>query len=463
MSGQAAVSARRSDSPSDLSFMMFDEPGTAVSSWASRLRSSVTPKSSKDKDKERKGKLSSSPPPPSSSSSNRKPSTVIDMPRDESSRDRLNALVSESELGAAVGMGDKEKAVARRKAAKLEQVFGDPPPQAMYLPSHRPSMSVNLSRDMPATSFPTPPTHLPPSNAIGNGENGTAAKGEYQTYHASLQNLLHLVETDRARLTSIVDSLEPSNTSGPPRNGTGVAGGPGGTASYGSPAGPPLPIPMRARGAGAVLQDGSGHGYTSSVESRMTANRGSSSPTSPALRSPSVPARQHSPQINNHDYIQSDSDHNDDDDSERHHKDAADVDVDVDVNVGIGFDPNSRAARRKRTGKLTSFFGESSINFADPHPPPAPGFGFSAYSNDPDHSAASAFGHGHGHRSENGKGSIRRKRMTRIETLDNVLGEMWRGVQAEMRRGGLGLEEGRKLGEMMGTLRRRSGGVWEEI
>jgi hypothetical protein len=53
--------------------------------------------------------------------------------------------------------------------------------------------------------------------------------------------------------------------------------------------------------------------------------------------------------------------------------------------------------------------------------------------------------------------------MTRIETLDNVLGEMWRGVQAEMRKGGLGLEEGRKLGEMMGTLRRRSGGVWEEI
>jgi hypothetical protein len=131
--------------------MMFDEPSTAASSWASRLRSTVTPKSSKDKEKERKGKLSSSPPPASSSMSllsKRKSSKDMDVTRDESSRDRLNSLVSESELGAAVGMSDKEKAVARRKAAKLEQVFGDPPPQAMYLPSHRPSMSVNLSRDI---------------------------------------------------------------------------------------------------------------------------------------------------------------------------------------------------------------------------------------------------------------------------------------------------------------------------
>jgi hypothetical protein len=211
--------------------MMFDEPSTAASSWASRLRSTVTPKSSKDKEKERKGKLSSSPPPASSSMSllsKRKSSKDMDVTRDESSRDRLNSLVSESELGAAVGMSDKEKAVARRKAAKLEQVFGDPPPQAMYLPSHRPSMSVNLSRDMPATSFPTPPTHLPPSNDTGNGRNGSAnAKGEYQTYHASLQNLLHLVETDRARLTSIVDSLEPSNSS---QHGTGTAGGQSGIA-----------------------------------------------------------------------------------------------------------------------------------------------------------------------------------------------------------------------------------------
>jgi hypothetical protein len=462
--------------------MMFDEPSTAASSWASRLRSTVTPKSSKDKEKERKGKLSSSPPPASSSMSllsKRKSSKDMDVTRDESSRDRLNSLVSESELGAAVGMSDKEKAVARRKAAKLEQVFGDPPPQAMYLPSHRPSMSVNLSRDMPATSFPTPPTHLPPSNDTGNGRNGSAnAKGEYQTYHASLQNLLHLVETDRARLTSIVDSLEPSNSS---QHGTGTAGGQSGIAFPGVTGGAGGTI--RARGQ--VLNDGAGHGYTSSVESRMTADRGSSSPPSPALRSPSFPARQQSPQISNHDHVQCDSDHNDDDYSERQHKATANVDDDVDVD--IGFDPNSRAARRKRTGKLTSFFGESSINFADPHPPPAPGFGFSAYPNDPDHSVAGATGNGHGHRSGsgsrgrkgtgneygiglgigngngNGHGGIRRKRMTRIETLDNVLGEMWRGVQAEMRKGGLGLEEGRKLGEMMGTLRRRSGGVWEEI
>lgn len=202
-SGQAGVGALRSDSPSDLSFMMFDEPGTSASSWASRLRSTVVPKSSKDKDKERKGKQSSSPPPASSSLSllsNRKFNKDADMTRDESSRDRLDSLVSESELGTAVGAGmsDKEKAVARRKAAKLEQLFGDPPPQAMYLPSHRPSMSVNLSRDMPMTSFPTPPTHLPPSNETINGRNGTAnGKGEYQTYRASLQNLLHLVETDR--------------------------------------------------------------------------------------------------------------------------------------------------------------------------------------------------------------------------------------------------------------------------
>jgi hypothetical protein len=138
--------------------------------------------------------------------------------------------------------------------------------------------------------------------------------------------------------------------------------------------------------------------------------------------------------------------------------DEGDEDNEEDKHEGLGvldgndgFDPNSRSARRRRTGKLSSFFGETNINFSSPNPPP--------------HLICPGAGNWEKDRSEreSGKTKSKTKTKTRRETLDSVLGEMWRGVQSDMKRGGLGVEEGNRLGELMWTLRRRSGGVWEEI
>jgi len=81
------------------------------------------------------------------------------------------------------------------------------------------------------------------------------------------------------------------------------------------------------------------------------------------------------------------------------------------------FDPNSHAARRKRTGKLSHFFGES-IDFDKP-PPPLP------------------------------------KSKTRKEVLDAMVSEMWRSVVAENDRGRLRGEEVDRLGSIITSLRNK--------
>jgi hypothetical protein len=103
-------------------------------------------------------------------------------------------------------------------------------------------------------------------------------------------------------------------------------------------------------------------------------------------------------------------------------------------------DPEQEEARqrRKRTGKLTHFFGETGIDFDDPP------------------------------NVESTMERVRSRTNTlRKDTLDEMMREMWRGVQAEVRRGGMAVKDGEKLGEMIDKLRIRRGGQgrgqWEVL
>ena len=106
-------------------------------------------------------------------------------------------------------------------------------------------------------------------------------------------------------------------------------------------------------------------------------------------------------------------------------------------------DTNSHEARRKRTGKLTHFFGETGIDFDDP-PNVATTMervrsrtATTSTTNNP----AVAGGRGR-------------------EMLDEMMREMWRVVQFEVKRGGMAVKDGERLGEMIDRLRfRRSGGI----
>jgi hypothetical protein len=94
-------------------------------------------------------------------------------------------------------------------------------------------------------------------------------------------------------------------------------------------------------------------------------------------------------------------------------------------------DITEHETRRKRTGKLTHFFGETGIDFDDP---------------------------------PNVATTMERVR-SRTNTpgggmLDEMMREMWRVVQSEVRRGGMAVKDGERLGEMIDRLRfRRGGGV----
>ena len=96
-------------------------------------------------------------------------------------------------------------------------------------------------------------------------------------------------------------------------------------------------------------------------------------------------------------------------------------------------DPHSHSARRRRTGKLSQFFGETGVDFQNP-PERLPGT-----------------------EGKKGKGKLRR------EVLDGMLGEMWNEVMERKGRGTLGVDEVKRLSEMLGALRKRNSGMWEEL
>ena len=106
-------------------------------------------------------------------------------------------------------------------------------------------------------------------------------------------------------------------------------------------------------------------------------------------------------------------------------------------------DTNSHEARRKRTGKLTHFFGETGIDFDDP-PNVA-----TTMERVRSRTATTST-------TNNPVGAGGRGR----EMLDEMMREMWRVVQSEVKRGGMAVKDGERLGEMIDRLRfRRNGGI----
>jgi len=96
-------------------------------------------------------------------------------------------------------------------------------------------------------------------------------------------------------------------------------------------------------------------------------------------------------------------------------------------------DVSDHETRRKRTGKLTHFFGETGIDFDDPPNVATTMERVRSRTNTPA-----------------GGGGM----------LDEMMREMWRVVQSEVRRGGMAVKDGERLGEMIDRLRfRRGGGV----
>jgi hypothetical protein len=96
-------------------------------------------------------------------------------------------------------------------------------------------------------------------------------------------------------------------------------------------------------------------------------------------------------------------------------------------------DPTAHSAKRERSAKLANFFGERNVN-SDQPPQLAP----------PSKPARE--------KSMTGRGKAR----ARLETLEGVISEMWEGVQSEVKKGKVGGDEGRKVGELMDALRRKS-------
>jgi hypothetical protein len=96
---------------------------------------------------------------------------------------------------------------------------------------------------------------------------------------------------------------------------------------------------------------------------------------------------------------------------------------------------------------LTHFFGETGIDFDDPPNVADTMERVRSRSNTNTNLANTTVGGGKG------------------DTLDGIMREMWRGVQAEVRRGGMAVKEGERLGEMIDRLRRRRGseGRWEVL
>jgi hypothetical protein len=100
-------------------------------------------------------------------------------------------------------------------------------------------------------------------------------------------------------------------------------------------------------------------------------------------------------------------------------------------------DISDHETRRKRTGKLTHFFGETGIDFDDPPNVATTMERVRSRTN----TNTNAPGGGGG-------------------MLDEMMREMWRVVQSEVRRGGMAVKDGERLGEMIDRLRfRRGGGV----
>ncbi|GMK57722.1 hypothetical protein CspeluHIS016_0405560 [Cutaneotrichosporon spelunceum] len=135
-------------------------------------------------------------------------------------------------------MSRAEKAVARKRASKLEQMFGRVPPQDMFLPV-RPRGSVDLGglRESVADDQPDPASSTsayayatalaalsgtPPARPVHSplGDVRVASghpipSPAFTGYRDSIRSLIWLVENDQSRLASIVDEIAELDDSAP--------------------------------------------------------------------------------------------------------------------------------------------------------------------------------------------------------------------------------------------------------
>ena len=95
--------------------------------------------------------------------------------------------------------------------------------------------------------------------------------------------------------------------------------------------------------------------------------------------------------------------------------------------VSAEHDPESFTSRRKRAGKLSHFFGEARVGIDSPCSVPV--------------------------------------RRSRKDVLDGMLGDVWKGAQAEAKIGTMRRDELERLSTMMGTLRRRRATLhdWDKL
>ena len=118
-------------------------------------------------------------------------------------------------------------------------------------------------------------------------------------------------------------------------------------------------------------------------------------------------------------------------------------------------DPNSEEARRKRVGKLSNFFGEG-LDFTSPSVPLRQAIRYDIDLTSPVPSRESIS------RSTSGLG---RRGKSRLDVLDGMLGELWRGVQSELKVGAMRRDEADRLSELFGAYKRRRENLtgWEEL
>lgn len=412
-------------------------------------------------------------------------------------------------------MTRSEKAVARKRASKLEQMFGRVPPQDMFLPV-RPRRSVDIEGVIPesvtndlkqtasgsdsaqayAKAFAAlsgsqgvvhirahgegAESHQKPDRSA-SGSSGShppcsvddhapdlaelAPSPAFTSYRDSIRSLIWLVENDQGRLASIVDEIAELDEGRSSRSPTPIAGQPARRGSLSSIEGQFTQFAQFGqRGADVLLPN-------TTISPMMTVETGRRSLSPKPQLSPktSMPRSPRSPIAFFHSLSR-----------------AAGLISSGPLSptpVPMTPEPSAHQLARRRTRKLSSFFGER-VDPARAH-----GHAQGAHhahihslpSANPPHlyvPSSSYLGYGQG-TSHPPRGSVfgftsgvtpcmmapRPAAARRRETLDGVLGELWRNIQTEAAQGRMRAAEFGSLREMWGRLgrERAQSGAWAEL
>lgn len=413
-------------------------------------------------------------------------------------------------------MTRSEKAVARKRASKLEQVFGRVPPQHMFLPV-RARASVDLEGVIAESVVSDRnPSESPSDSALayasayaalsgtqgarhidshvhvdgtmshhGHGESSytyddsTVHLSElmpspsFTSYRDSIRSLIWLVENDQGRLANIVDEIAELDDARSSRSPIPIAGQSGRRASLSSIEGQFVQFSQFghvARGLSNIT--------TSPMLTAETAHaRRSRSPKSPPTPKTNAPRSPRSPIAFFHSLSRA----------------TASL-ISPSTPEPTLPEVSAHQVARRCTRKLSSFFGErvdpahAHVHAHNHHHAQHHHHVHSVPSAHPSHihvPASSYQGHGqagpsHGHLQGDGHaphtsvfGYVapsmaappRPAAARRRETFDGVLGELWRNIQAEAAQGRMRTAEFGNLREMWGRLgrQRAQSGAWAEL